>query len=117
MQLYLTAEELRLLTQILQDEDRMSRSETPASQQVTSDTCLRDRLQVGRDFLRRTLSRNLQLGFDELEDLADFLKKHTKKLTTEICRSEDPKSKCDLEQKLVVLEHLLEKVTEACAMV
>jgi hypothetical protein len=114
MQLYLTVEELKLLTQILQGEDRRSHSETPASQQVTSDACLRDRLRV---LLRRTVSRNLQLGFDELEDLADSLRWHKRKLTTEISRSEDPKSKCDLEPKLVVLEHFLEKVTEACAMV
>ena len=95
----------------------MSRSETPVSQQVTSDTCLRDRLRVGRDSLRRTPSRNPQLGFDELEDLADSLRWHKRKLTTEICRSKDAKSKYDLERKAVVLEHLLEKVTEACAMV
>jgi len=117
MQLYITLEELELLTEVLQDEDRMSRSAAPSSQQATSDAGLRDRLQIGGAFLRRNLSRNLQLGVDEMEDLADSLRWQKKKLTTEICQSEDPKAKLDLKGKLVILEHLLEKVAEACAMV
>jgi hypothetical protein len=116
MQLHLTFEELALLTQILQDEDHRSHSEVPSSRQVTSDDGLRDTLLIGRDLSYRTLSRNLQLGFDELEDLAGSLRRHQKQMTTNICRSEGSKSKSDLERKSAVLEHLLEKVTEACAM-
>lgn len=117
MQLCLTPEELELLRRILLDDDRLSRSELPSSLHIAVDNCLRDKLLVGRDLLRGTLSRNLQLAYDELEDLADFLRRHKKELTIEICESQDPKWKSDLERRAVVLEHLLEKVTEACAMV
>jgi hypothetical protein len=74
-------------------------------------------LPVGRDLLRGTLSRNLQLSYDELEDLADSLRRHDKELTVEICGSRDPQSRSELERRAVVLEHQLEKVVEACAMV
>jgi len=117
MQLCLTPEELELLMRILLEDDRLSRSEVPSSLQVTVGNCLRDKLSVGRGLLRGTLSRNLQLGYDELEDLADCLRRKKKELAAEIYGSQDPKSKSDLERSALVLEHLLEKITEACAMV
>jgi hypothetical protein len=116
MQLSLTSEELELLRWILQEDTRLSRSEA-LSLQIAVGNCLRDKLLVGRDLLRRTLSRNLQLGYDELEDLADSLRQRNKELTVEICGSQDPQSRSELERRAVVLQHLLEKVVEACAMV
>jgi hypothetical protein len=115
MQLCLTAEELELLTHILREDERLSRSEA-SSLQTAVENCLRDKLLVGRDLLRGTRSRNLQLGYDELEDLADSLRCYDKELTVEICESKDPQSKSDFECRAVVLQHLLEKVAEACAM-
>jgi hypothetical protein len=117
MQLCLTPEELELLMRILREDDHLSRSEVPSSLHIAVENCLRDKLLVGRDLLRGTLSRHLQLAYDELEDLADSLRRHKKELTVEICESQGPKSKSDLERRAVVLEHLLEKVIEACAMV
>jgi len=115
MQLCLTLEELELLISILREDDWMSRSEAPSSLHIAADNCLRDKLLIGGDVLRRSLSRNLQLDYDELQDLADSLNRHKETLTTQICTSQDPKLKSDLEHSKVVLEQLLEKVTEACA--
>ncbi|HYA24818.1 MAG TPA: hypothetical protein VEF05_11700 [Terriglobales bacterium] len=117
MQLYLTLEELELLTRILREGDRLSRSEVPSSPHIAVDNSSPEKLLIGRDLLRGTLSRNLQLGYDELEDLADSLSRHKKELAIQIRESRDAESKSDLERSAVVLEHLLEKVTEACAMV
>jgi hypothetical protein len=116
MQLSLTREELELLRWILREDERLSRSEA-SSLQIAVGNCLRDKLLVGSDLLHGTLSRNLQLDYDELEDLADSLRWHNKELTVEICGSRDPQSRSELERKAVVLQHLLEKVVEACAMV
>jgi len=114
MQLCLTLEELELLTSILREDDRLSR-EAPSGLQIAADNCLRDKLLIGGDALRRSLSRNLQLDYDELQELADSLNRHKKTLTTQICTSPDQKSKPVLERSRVVLQQLLEKVTEACA--
>jgi hypothetical protein len=62
-------------------------------------------------------SRNLQLGFDELEYLADSLNWRRKRLMSQIGCLAESAAKNDLERQLFVLEHFLEKVTEACAMV
>ena len=113
MQVHLNIEEFDLLRQILRDQGRVSQSEAPSSPQAVSTACLRDKVRIGRDLVGRELSRNLQLGFDELEDLADCLRWRQRQLVAEITCSADPK----LERESVILEHILEKVTEACAMV
>jgi len=59
----------------------------------------------------------LHLGFDELEQLASSLARRKKQLTKEIHCLAEPAAKDNLERQLFALEHLLEKVTEACAMV
>ena len=117
MQVHLTIEEFDLLRQILRDQDGVSQSEAPSLPQAASDACLRDKLQIGCDLVGRGLSRNLQLGFDELEDLADCLRWRKRGLAAEISRSEDPAAASHLERDSVIVEHILEKVTEACAMV
>ncbi|HXY48280.1 MAG TPA: hypothetical protein VEI01_02435 [Terriglobales bacterium] len=113
MQVHLTIEEFELLRQILRDQTRVSQSEAPSCPQAVSDAGVRDKLRIGCDLVGRGLSRNLQLGFDELEDLADCLHWRQRQLVAEISCSADPK----LERESVILEHILEKVTEACAMV
>jgi hypothetical protein len=114
MQIHLTIDEFNLLNEILEDENRMSRSEPYP--QATPEAYLRDKLRIGRDLFGQRLSRNLELGFDELEDLADSLHLRTRTLTADISRAGDPESGSNLERKRGMLEHLLEKVTEACAM-
>ena len=72
---------------------------------------------IGGDLSGKRISGNLPLAFDELQDLADSLDWHKKKLMTDLACSEDAASKSNLEGNLAVLEHLLEKVNEACTMV
>jgi hypothetical protein len=117
MQLRLTTEEFELLAQIQREENRMSCSETPTRWHAASDVCLRDKLLIGGDLSGKRISGNLPLAFDELQDLADSLNWHERKLMADLARSEDATSNSKLENNLAVLEHLLEKVNEACAMV
>jgi hypothetical protein len=117
MQLYLTIEEFDLLRQIFEDQEGISQKQAPSLPQTASDACLRHKLQIGRDLVGGGLSRNLQLGFDELEDLADCLRWHNRSLAAEIGHSGDSAAASHLKRKSVIVEHILEKVTEACAMV
>jgi hypothetical protein len=72
---------------------------------------------IGRDLLDKGLSRNLHLGFDELEDLADSLNRRKRQIMREISCLAEPAARSRLEHQLFILEHFLERVTEACAMV
>ena len=117
MQLRLTTEEFELLAQIQREENRVSCSETPTLWHAASEVCLRDKLLIGGDLSGKRISGKLPLAFDELQDLADSLDWHKKKLMADLAFSEDAASKSTLEGNLAVLEHLLERVNEACAMV
>ena len=117
MQLHLTMDEFELLKRLAQDESRLSCDAMPRLPQISSQLRVQDELGIGRDLVGKGLSRNLQLGFDELEDLADSLNWRRKQLINEIGCLTEPAAKNDLERQLFVLEHFLEKVTEACAMV
>ncbi len=117
MQLCLTGNELELMKRIFLEDDQFSRTDLTSSLQIAADRLLCDKLLIGQDLLRSSLSRNLQLGYDELEDLADSLRRRNNEVSMEIRESQDPRAKGDLEYMVAVIEHLLEKVTEACAMV
>ncbi len=69
------------------------------------------------DLLGLRLSRNLQLGFDELEDLADSINWRKRRIVRAISCLAEPTARGRLEHQLFILEHFLERVTEACAMV
>ena len=116
MQLRLTIEELEILKNLVEDEKRLCRDAVPSLPQVSTKSALQDRWSVGRDLAVKGLARNLQLGFDELEDLADSLARHKKQLTTKIQCLTEPATRRGLERELVLLKHFLDKVTEACAM-
>ncbi|HVO63835.1 MAG TPA: hypothetical protein VMT53_23125 [Terriglobales bacterium] len=117
MQLHLTVEEIEVLRRLVEDEKRLRCDAVPLLPEVSVKPGLEDSWQVGRDLVGRGLSRNLQLGCDELEDLADALVRREKQLTRDIKCLTDPVAKNELERELFVLDHFLEKVTEACAMV
>ena len=117
MQLHLTIEELELLRWLVNDENRLSCDATIQSAQLSLQPFLRDGLEIGRDLLGKGLTRNLQLGFEELEDLVDLLTRRKNQLTQEMSRMAEPTERSVLEQDLSILNHLLEKVTETCAMI
>ena len=116
MQLHMTIEECEILKKVMEDEKRSCCDALPSLPEVSATHGLQDRYGVGRDLSGR-VSRNLQLGFDELEDLAASLVSRKKQLMKEITCLAEPEAKDTFEHQLLVLEHLLEKVTEACAMV
>lgn len=93
MQLRLTTEEFELLAQIQRDDNRMSCSHTPPLWHAASEACLRDKLPIGGDLSGRRISRNLRLALDELQDLADSLDWHKRKLMADLefgrCRAEE----------------------------
>ena len=117
MQLHLTMEEFELLKRLAEDEGRLSCDAMPSLPKISGESRLRHELEIGRDLVGKGLSRNLQLGFDELEDLANSLNWRRRQLKSEIRCLADPAANNDVERQFFVLEHFLEKVTEACAMV
>lgn len=116
MQLFLSIDELEFLKHVIDGQNRLSCDATPPLVRTPGQFCLRDQLEIGRDLSNKRLTRNLELGFDELEDLADSLQWCKKRLVNEISLV-GPAVSSDLERQRFILEHLLEEVTEACAMV
>ena len=116
MQLHLTIEEFEILKSLVEDEKRLCCDAVASLPQLSAQPSLEDKWDVGCDFADKGLSRNLQLGFDELEHLADSLAWRKRQLTEKICSLAEPAAKNNLERQLSVLERFLERVTEACAM-
>jgi len=117
MQLHLNMDEFELMKRLAEDESRLSCDAMPPLPQISGQLRVQDELGIGRDLVGKGLSRNLELGFDELEGLADSLKWRRRQLMSEIRCLAEPAAKKDLERQLFVLEYFLDKVTEACAMV
>jgi len=112
MQLHLTVDELELLKEMADNERRSTRDVVPSVALSSVQARLQDELRIGRDLAGKGLSRNLQLDFDELEDLSDSLTRHRNRLLKQIHCTADPEMKAELEHRLSILDHLLEKVTE-----
>ena len=117
MQLHLTIDEFELVKRLTEDQGRLSRDAQAPIAQLSAQLHLQDELKIGRDLVGKGLSRNLELGFDGLEDLVDLLIWRKNQLTKEISQITDRIARSVLEQRLLILNHLLEKVTEACAMI
>jgi hypothetical protein len=94
MQFHLEPDELKLLANVLLEQD-------PRPYQ---------------ELLNKVMAHDLRLDADELEQAADLLagKKHS--LKDEIDRQPDTTLKVNLQQKLALLERVLERVNEACVM-
>ncbi len=96
MQLQLTAEEIQLLVEVLQEEG------LGAQRKAARNT-----------LLNRLLDRDLRFAYDELEDLSDFLADSSRRLHDQLMRGEDP----TLRRRQQSVQHMLDKVIEAEAMV
>jgi hypothetical protein len=94
MQFHLEPNELKLLANVLLEQD-------PRPYQ---------------ELLNKVLAHDLRLDADELEQAADLLAAKKLSLKDEIDRQPDAALKVDLQQKLAVLERVLERVNEACVM-
>jgi hypothetical protein len=94
MQFHLEPDELKLLANVLLEQD-------PKPYQ---------------ELLNKVLAHDLRLDADELEQAADLLagKKHS--LKDEIDRQRNTELQMDLRRQLALLERVLERVNEACVM-
>jgi len=66
--------------------------------------------------LNKVMARDLRWDVDELEQTADLLAAKERSLRDEISRQTNPARKAELQQRLALLERVLEKVNEACVM-
>lgn len=98
MQLRLEVNELNLLANLL-----MERSAAQSSATVD-------------DLLEMVLARNLSFDTYEFQRLADVLAAEQRRLKQEVSRQPSVPQKAGMEETLVLLERILEKVDEACVM-
>ena len=100
MQLHLEADELNLLADLLMN---------PAGE--TPHPTLDDHL------LEMVLARDLCFDSDELERVATILAAHERSLKDAVALESNATRKAETQQKLTLLERVLEKVDEACVMI
>jgi hypothetical protein len=99
MQLQFTPDELKVLAEILEIQNSVGN----------------DRGAVKRyNLLDRVIVHDMRFTFDELEDLLDILADYERGLRQQSVQTTEKVAETEL---LRLLQHLMEKVTEACAMV
>lgn len=101
MQLQFTHEELKLVAEILEVQASLGEGRLKAASSA---------------LLGRVIEHDLRLAFDELEDLQDILEAYKKAMQQQVAQA-TPATKPTLAQKEQLLEKVIDKVTEACAMV
>ena len=94
MQFYLTSEELKLLANVLLEQDAKQYGE----------------------ILDKVMARDLRLDAGELLDSATALETKKQSLRAEIAAQGDAAKKAALESQLALLERVLDRVNEACVM-
>jgi hypothetical protein len=101
MQLHFETEEFDVVANMLLEETRRS----PGLPTLSTE-----------DILDRVLARKLEFGFDELDYLLSLATVQKQSLTEEISRTHDPETKAGLQRRKLLVEHVMDKLTEACAM-
>jgi len=94
MQFHLQTEELNILLEAVQEEAGPAKA-----------------------LLDRLIERDMRFAFDELEDLSEVLEFHSRRLREKLAAGAAGIPKSQLQHKLVVLEHALDRVRECLAMV
>ncbi|MGO9574999.1 MAG: hypothetical protein ACLPTQ_11805 [Terriglobales bacterium] len=94
MQFHLEPDELKLLANVLLEQD----------------------LRPYQELLNKVLAHDLRLDGSEFEQAADLLAGKKRSLHDEIARQSDATLKTELQRQLVLLERVLERVNEACVM-
>ena len=116
MQLHLEPDELNLLANILLERVGTISAKAPSTGSVQSDRGIGQSPRFINDVLDKVLARDLRLDSDELEGVADLLRAQKRTLTEGIAHPENAAHKIEQQQKLGLLERVLERVTEACVM-
>ena len=113
MQLRFTLEERQLLADILEQLDFTLRS---ASSQTGDEPSMPDKqVMAVEDLLDQVIDGSFEFGCDELDKLVEILSEHNRKLADELRNAGDGANEA-LQQKRRVLQSVLDKVIEACAM-
>ena len=103
MQLTFTPDEFRLLVELLLEHERESMLARHSGDHVIA-------------LVQKFLNHDLALALDELEDLEEFLKDAKFRIYREMGRCKDPVAVREFERRHQLLEEILDRVTEACAM-
>lgn len=117
MQLHFNEDEFQLMAELLTQRDRELREEIARTdhrdfkRRLRQDQGLLDRLD------KKILEKDLQLGADELDYLAEVINHCERELVAEIARTGHREFRNALRQRAELLSEIGEKVTEACAMV
>jgi DNA-binding transcriptional MerR regulator len=117
LQLHLNPDELNLLADTLLERVGMILAEKSSAASVQGNE---DRDQAVRRYdhllLDKVLARDLRLDSDELEQVTDLFREQKCDLDDEIARMQNSAVRLKLQQKLGLVERILERVEEARAM-
>ena len=69
-----------------------------------------------QELLNKVMAHDMRLDADELEQAATLLANRKRTLKDEIDRESNAALKTDMQQRLALLERVLERVSEACVM-
>ena len=116
MQLQFTFDQLRLLFHILDQDCRQLRDKISQTNDVDLKRLLNSEEAAEEDLLDKIIGRQLRFSSDELDELADVLRKHDQQLRKTMSETLEEAKKQELKNRSVALERLLDRVVEACAM-
>lgn len=117
MQLHFTTDEFQLLADVLMQRDRGLREEIARTDSRDFKRGLQQQLQLLNELEDKILGRDLQLGADELDFLAEVTNRSERELIGEIARTDHRELRNTLQRRAELLAQVRDKVTEACAMV
>ncbi|HEY4930044.1 MAG TPA: hypothetical protein VII23_00605 [Terriglobales bacterium] len=116
MQLHLNADELNLFADMLLDRVGAMSAQRPSVASVQGNADMGQGARRYDALLDKVLVKDLQLDSDELEQAAGLLSEQKRDLRNEIARLQDSTLRLNLQRKLGLVERVLERVEEACAM-
>jgi hypothetical protein len=116
MQLHLNADELNLLADTLLEQVGMISAQKRSATSVQGNEDRDQSIRRYDDLLDKVLARELQLDSDELDQVADLFREQKCDLDDEIARMQNSAVRLKLQQKLGLVERILERVDEARAM-
>ncbi len=117
MQLRFNEDEFQLMAKLLTQRDRELREEIARTDNRDFKCRLRQDQELLDGLEDRILQKDLQLGADELDFLAELINHCERELVAEIARTSHREFRNALRQRAELLSQIGEKVTEACAMV
>ncbi len=116
MQLHLDLEELTLLAEtLLELVGKIQTQKVPAAN-IQGNGDMEQAARRYDDVLNKVLARDLRLDGDELEQVTDLLVEQKRDLQGEIARLQNSALRLRLQQKLGLVERVLERVAEARTM-